>query len=125
MRSTLLPLLPFGAMADSGTGPGAAGRGELGVAALLPVRPAPGGRGYGELEIAVRGFGPRGAGLAGHLAARVLTWDELGRPGASSLRLNAYPVGAPEAAPPALPADTGQLILDRRHTRLALSWPAR
>ena len=125
LRSTLLPLLPFGAMADSGTGPGAAGRGELGVAALLPVRPAPGGRGYGEFEIAVRGFGPRGASLAGHLAARVLTWDELGRPGASSLRLNAYPVGAPEAAPPALPADTGQLILDRRHTRLALSWPAR
>jgi hypothetical protein len=73
----------------------------------------------------VRGFGPRGAGLAGHLAARVLTWDELGRPGASSLRLNAYPVGTPEAAPPALRADTGQVILDRRHTRLALSWPAR
>ena len=114
VRGSLLPLLPFGAMADSGTSTGPSG---LGVAALLPVRPLP-GRGYGEFEVAVRGFGPRGARLAGHLAARVLAWDGRGRPGASGLRLNAYPEGTPEEALP------GQVILDRRHTRLALSWPA-
>jgi protein-L-isoaspartate(D-aspartate) O-methyltransferase len=120
LRSTLLPLLPFGAMADSGTKP-EAGPGDLGVAALLPVRPSPGVPGYGEFELAVRGFGPRGGGLAGHLAGRVVTWDELGRPGASSLRLNAYPRRTPDEAIPAAP---GRVILDRRHTRLALSWPA-
>jgi protein-L-isoaspartate(D-aspartate) O-methyltransferase len=114
MRGSLLPLLPFGAMADSGT---LAGLDGLGVAALLPVRPPP-GRGYEEFEIAVRGFGPRGAGLAGHLAARVLAWEERGRPGASGLRLYAYPQGTPEEALP------GQVILGRRHTRLALSWPS-
>ena len=114
LRGSLLPLLPFGAMADSGT---LTGPGGPGVAALLPVRPPP-GRGCGEFEVAVRGFGPGGSGLAGHLAARVLAWDERGRPGASGLRLSAYPQGTPEEPLP------GQVILDRRHARLALSWPA-
>jgi protein-L-isoaspartate(D-aspartate) O-methyltransferase len=81
------------------------------------VRPPPGG-GYPEFEVAVRGFGPRGAHLAGRLAARVLAWDERGRPGASGLHLSAYPQGTSEEALP------GQVILDRRHTRLALSWPS-
>ncbi len=117
VRGALLPVLPFGAMASSGGTSEAVGTGDLGVAALLPVRPPPGRRRHGEFEIAVRGFGPRGASLAGHLAGRVLTWDGLGRPGASSLRLSAYPRATPEAALP------GQAILDRRHTRLALGWP--
>jgi protein-L-isoaspartate(D-aspartate) O-methyltransferase len=108
-RGSPLPLLPFGAMA-------ARVAGDLGVAALLPVRP-PAGRRYGEFEVAVRGFGPRGAVLAGHLAGRVLAWDELGRPGASGLRMDLYPLGTPEESRP------GQVVLDRRHTRLALSWP--
>jgi protein-L-isoaspartate(D-aspartate) O-methyltransferase len=117
LAGKLLPLLPFGAMADSPNAPDAGGSGGLGVAALLPVRP-PARRRYGEFDIAVRGFGPRGPDLAGRLAGRVLAWDELGRPGASGLRLNAYPLGTPAAALP------GQVILDRPHTRLALSWPA-
>jgi protein-L-isoaspartate(D-aspartate) O-methyltransferase len=94
-----------------------AGTGGLGVAALLPVRP-PAGRRYGEFDIAVRGFGSRGRDLAVRLAGRVLAWDELGRPGASGLRLNAYALNTPGQALP------GQVILDRPHTRLALSWPA-
>jgi protein-L-isoaspartate(D-aspartate) O-methyltransferase len=117
LRGSLLPLLPFGAMADSPATGDAGGTGDLGVAALLPVKPPAGSR-YGELDVAVRGFGPRGAGLAGRLAGRVLAWDELGRPGTSGLRLNAYPLDTPAEALP------GQVILDRRHTRLALSWPA-
>jgi protein-L-isoaspartate(D-aspartate) O-methyltransferase len=113
LRGTLLPALPFGAMADAATAPD---EDELRVAALLPAR-SPAGR-YGEFEVAVRGFGHGGSELAGHLAGRVLAWDEKGRPGASGLRLNVYPLGTPEEALP------GQVILDRRHSRLALSWPA-
>jgi protein-L-isoaspartate(D-aspartate) O-methyltransferase len=118
VRDALLPLLPFGAMADPGTVSDAGGAGDLGVVALLPVRLPSARRRYGEFEVAVRGFGPPGAGLARYLAGRVLAWDELGRPGASGLRLTVYPPGTPEEALP------GQVILDRRHTRLALSWPA-
>jgi protein-L-isoaspartate(D-aspartate) O-methyltransferase len=114
LRGVLLPLLPFGAMADTAT---TSDDPDLRVAALLPVRSLA-GRGYGEFEVAVRGFGHEGSELAGHLAGRVLAWDEQGRPGASGLRLNVYPLGTPEEALP------GQVILDRRHSRLALSWPA-
>jgi protein-L-isoaspartate(D-aspartate) O-methyltransferase len=114
LRGALLPLLPFGAMAATTT---TSDDDDLRVAALLPVR-SPAGRRYGELEVAVRGFGHGGSELAGHLAGRVLAWDEQGRPGASGLRLNVYPLGTPEEALP------GQVILDRRHSRLALSWPA-
>jgi protein-L-isoaspartate(D-aspartate) O-methyltransferase len=114
LRGALLPLLPFGAMADTAT---TSDDPDLRVAALLPVR-SPAGRGYGEFEVAVRGFGHGGSELAGHLAGRVLAWDEQGRPGASGLRLNVYPLGTPEEALP------GQVILDRRHSLLALSWPA-
>jgi len=121
LHGTPLPLLPFGAMAD----PASLADGDegVGLAALLPLRtPAPADvRRYGEFEVAVRGFGPRAAGLAGHLAGRVLAWDERGRPGASELRLKAYPTGTPEEA---LPSGPDQVILERRHTRLALSWPA-
>jgi protein-L-isoaspartate(D-aspartate) O-methyltransferase len=114
LRGALLPLLPFGALADTAT---TSDDDDLRVAALLPVR-SPAGRRYGEFEVAVRGFGHGGSELAGHLAGRVLAWDEHGRPGASGLRLNVYPLGTPAGALP------GQVILDRRHSRLALSWPA-
>jgi protein-L-isoaspartate(D-aspartate) O-methyltransferase len=112
VRGTLL--VPFGAMAESAVG-------AFGVAALLPAQSPAEGRWYRDFEVAVRGFGARGAGLAGHLVGRVLAWDALGRPGASSLRLNVYPAGHGDEAVPARP---GQVILNRRHTRLALSWPA-
>jgi protein-L-isoaspartate(D-aspartate) O-methyltransferase len=114
LRGTLLPALPFGAMADAAT---TSDEDELRAAALLPAR-SPAGQRYGEFEVAVRGFGDGGSELAGYLAGRVLAWDEKGRPGASGLRLNVYPLGTPEEALP------GQVILDRRHSRLALSWPA-
>jgi protein-L-isoaspartate(D-aspartate) O-methyltransferase len=64
-----------------------------------------------------RGFGPAGDGLARQLAGRVGAWHERGRPRVSGLSVAAYPLPTPVAPLP------GQTILDRRHTRLALSWP--
>jgi protein-L-isoaspartate(D-aspartate) O-methyltransferase len=116
LHGSLVPLLPFGAMADAAMPSDEDVGDQLGVAALLPVR-TPAAR-YGEFEVAVRGFGRRGSELAGHLAGRVLAWDEQGRPGASGLRLSVYPLGTPQQAFP------GEVILERRHSRLALSWPA-
>ncbi len=125
-QSALLPLMPFGALAETGPAPEPGRAGDPGVAALLPLRPpAPGRYQTGEFHIAVRGFGPGGADLARYLAGQVVAWDDLGRPGASSLRLTAYPRGtAPGAPDEVIPAGPGQVILDRRHTRLALSWSA-
>jgi protein-L-isoaspartate(D-aspartate) O-methyltransferase len=122
LRGEVLPLLPFGALADSASG-------GLGVAGLLPSVPAPGERRYREFEVAVRGFGPLGASLAERLAAQVGAWQASGRPRASDLSVTAYPRGTPgEPAPgvPGLPECPGQAsIMDRPHTRLALAWPPR
>ena len=117
LRGTVLPLVPLGAMAATGLDGGPAG--SLGVAALLPAQvQAQRVSGYGGFEVAVRGFGSGGLGLAGRLAGQVLAWDGLGRPGSSRLTLRAYPLDAPVDERP------GQVILDRQHTRLALSWAA-
>jgi protein-L-isoaspartate(D-aspartate) O-methyltransferase len=121
LRAGTVPLLPFGALAGS---PGARQpdwAGDFGVAALIPARPPspPGGeRRAGGFGLVVRGFGPGGGALARRLAGRVLAWAELGRPPASGLRVAAYPRDVP------VPGRPGQLILERRHTRLALRWPA-
>jgi protein-L-isoaspartate(D-aspartate) O-methyltransferase len=80
------------------------------------VRPPPRKYLRGEFEVTVRGFGPGGADLAGRLASQVTAWQNAGRPGASDLTLAAYPGPVPD-----LP---GQVVLDRRHTTLVLSWPA-
>ncbi len=120
LRGTVLPLVPLGAMSDSATVADDEPAGDLGVAALLPARaPNRGGPGYGGFEVAVRGFGSRGPGLAGRLAGQVVAWDGLDRPGTSDLSLRAYPLDTPADALP------GQVILDRRYTRLVLSWPPR
>jgi protein-L-isoaspartate(D-aspartate) O-methyltransferase len=135
---------PFGAMADSGVRPG-----PYAVAGLwpagLPERPAraaadtektgPGKTGNGktstnmerelreylsrEFEVAVRGFGPGGADLAGRLARQVAAWQDAGRPSVSDLTLAAYPAGT------AVPGGVGQVIFDRRHARLVLDWSPR
>ena len=89
------------------------------MAALLPAQvQAQPGHGHGGFEVAVRGFGLRGPRLAGRLAGQVVAWDGLGRPGTSELSLRAYPLDTPVDEAP------GQVILDRQHTRLALSWAA-
>ena len=115
-----LPLLPFGALAGSGGLREPRWAGEFGVAALIPARPwiSPAERRYAECGIVARGFGPAGDGLARHLADRVGAWHERGRPRVSGLSVAAYPLPTPVAPLP------GQTILDRRHTRLALSWPS-
>lgn len=147
---------PFGAMADAGKTPG---RGSsFAVAGLwpagLPELPMPAAAGTGkaghgkpgadtdrelreylsrEFEVAVRGFGPGGADLAGRLARQVAAWQDAGRPGASDLTLAAYPVRPVGAGPlgagpvvggPVVGDTAGQVILDRRHTRLVLAWPS-
>ena len=139
LRGEALPLLPFGALAepasDSGAGgpgvaagPGAgAGPGggagqasaSLAVAGLVPAAPPP--RGRRDFEVAVRGFGPRGAILAERLAGRVAAWNASGRPRSSDLIVTAYPRGAPGEP---MPAGPGEVILDRPDTRLVLGWPA-
>jgi protein-L-isoaspartate(D-aspartate) O-methyltransferase len=120
MRGTVLPLVPLGAMAEPAAGPDdARPAGDLGVAALLPARAtARPETAHGGFEVAVRGFGLRGPPLAGRLAGQVVAWEGLGRPGTSELSLRAYPLDTPVDEAP------GQVILDRHHTRLALSWAA-
>jgi len=133
LRAGVMPLLPFGALAGS---PGAYRpdwAGDFGVAALIPSRPpppassrssrssplSPGGEPrHAGVGVVVRGFGPAGGELAGRLAGRVRAWAERGRPAASGLRVAAYPREIP------VPDQPGQVILERRHARLVLSWPA-
>jgi protein-L-isoaspartate(D-aspartate) O-methyltransferase len=156
LRGSVLPLLPFGALAATEASEG------LGMAGLLPAAPfaqppagepgGPGGPGehrFAEFEVAVRGFGPWGALLAERLAGRVAAWRSFGRPRAADLVVTAYPrtprppgqgdesagaaAEAPPVAPPAspfsevpaVPVRPGQTVLDRPHTRLVLTWPAR
>ena len=120
LRGSVLPLLPFGALAGSGGLREPRWGGDFGVAALIPARPSVSpleGR-YPESGIVARGFGRTGADLARRLVGRVSAWHERGRPRVSGLSVVAYPLPTPFAARP------GQTILDRRHTRLAVGWPA-
>jgi len=123
LRGSVLPLLPFGALAT--TPLAAAG---LGVAGLLPAAPlglSAGEHRFGEFEVAVRGFGPWGALLAERLAARVAAWRSAGRPRAADLVVTAYPrTGADVPGAPGAPRGApGEVVVDRPHTRLLLAWP--
>ncbi len=89
--------------------------GRLGVAALA----VPSGLGENDrpLKVAVHGYGPGGAALAGHLAERAAVWDGRGRPGAGSLELAVYPAGTrPEAI-------EGSMIIRRPNSVLVAGWP--
>jgi protein-L-isoaspartate(D-aspartate) O-methyltransferase len=108
-------LAESGAFAVAGLWP-AGWEGAPEPAAGRVVRPPPRKYLRGEFEVTVRGFGPGGADLAGRLASQVAAWQDAGRPGASDLTLAAYPGPVPD-----LP---GQVVLGRRHTTLALSWPS-
>jgi protein-L-isoaspartate(D-aspartate) O-methyltransferase len=92
------------------------GAGRLAVAALaVPSGLARSDRPAG---VAVRGYGPGGPALAGHLAERAEAWDGRGRPGTSGLELAVYPAGTrPEAA-------EGNMIIRRTHAVLVAGWPA-
>jgi protein-L-isoaspartate(D-aspartate) O-methyltransferase len=101
-------VLPLGGLARD---PGDQDR--LGIAALLPGA-EPGLAG----TVGVRGYGPGGAALAEHLAARALWWDELGRPGAGDIRLAVSPAGLPARA------SAGMLLLSRPSVTIAAGWPS-
>jgi protein-L-isoaspartate(D-aspartate) O-methyltransferase len=126
-RGEALPMLPFGMLATSDSGPGDGSRvaAAPGVAGLLPATPPSAARPkYQEYEVVVRGFGPGGAVLAERLAGRVAAWQASGRPLASALAVSAYPREGPGRDAPVVPAGPGQAILDRPHTRLVLAWPS-
>lgn len=89
--------------------------GRLGLAALaVPPGLAQNDR---PLEVAIHAYGPGGAALAGHLAGRAAVWDGLGRPGAGTLELAAYPAGT---RPKTL---DGRMLIRRPNTVLAAGWP--
>ena len=135
-RARWSPQLPFGGLAGS-TADGelavasiavAADSGESGAAVSGPRACLPGPQPFGGPQaggtdpapargIVIRGYGPGGAELAGHLAGRAGQWEELGRPGAWNLRLAAYPAGTP------VPDAAGQIVIDREHSRLVAGWP--
>jgi protein-L-isoaspartate(D-aspartate) O-methyltransferase len=52
--------------------------------------------------------------VAADLAAHVTAWDEAGRPGSDGLRIDAYPAGT---------ETTGDVVIDKNHVRLVLTWP--
>jgi protein-L-isoaspartate(D-aspartate) O-methyltransferase len=52
--------------------------------------------------------------VAEELAAHVSAWDRAGRPDSTGLRIDAHPAGT---------ETTGDIVIDKTHTRLALTWP--
>jgi protein-L-isoaspartate(D-aspartate) O-methyltransferase len=68
-------------------------------------------------KLRVRRFGPDGE-LAKRLAARLVEWDRLGRPGAANLRIVAIPRGTADPAKLSFADES----LHRRHTTFCLFW---
>ncbi|RBQ17779.1 methyltransferase, FxLD system [Spongiactinospora rosea] len=69
-------------------------------------------------EVVARGYGPDGARLAGELAAHARTWLAAGRPMTDTLHIDAYPACMSVSTAPTTP------LLEKRHTTLAITWPA-
>jgi protein-L-isoaspartate(D-aspartate) O-methyltransferase len=68
------------------------------------------------VEVAIRGYGTGSAALADRLARQAIVWDGLGRPGAGSLELAAYPAGTRRRA------REGRIMIRRPHTVLEAGW---
>jgi protein-L-isoaspartate(D-aspartate) O-methyltransferase len=68
----------------------------------------------GPREFGSVGHGPDAARTARVLTEQISAWDDAGRP---SPRLTVLPAGTPDAELPA------GFLLDKRHTRLSISWP--
>jgi protein-L-isoaspartate(D-aspartate) O-methyltransferase len=79
--------------------------GDGGLAALAPVD---GGR-----STEVRGYGTDADRLADQLLGHVRTWIDAGRPTSARLRIAAWPAGSDVTAAP---------VIDRPHTRFAITW---
>jgi protein-L-isoaspartate(D-aspartate) O-methyltransferase len=69
-------------------------------------------------DLVALGYGPDGDRLAAELAGHIRAWDAAGRPDSEGLRIDAYPRSTPDSVL------AGRLVLDKRHTRMAISWPA-
>jgi protein-L-isoaspartate(D-aspartate) O-methyltransferase len=69
------------------------------------------------VDLAVRAYGPSASGLADRLAGSLLAWESAGRPSLSDLRIGVYPAGTPDAEL------AGRHVVDKHHTRLALTLP--
>ncbi|MFI6290565.1 methyltransferase domain-containing protein [Nonomuraea sp. NPDC050790] len=69
-------------------------------------------------ELAALGFGPRGPELAAALAGHVAAWEAAGRPATTGVRVEAQDLPC-AASPPA-----GALVIDKRDTRLVVSFEA-
>lgn len=68
-------------------------------------------------ELSALGYGPDAGTLADQLAARVRAWDTAGRPATEGLRIDAYPRSTPDDDDL-----SDRLVIDKVHTRLALTW---
>lgn len=124
-------LSSFGAAANPGPGaPGpvpAAGRPGMGLlasahgcAALVRLDDPAGQHGPSgpsRFELGACPFGRDGTRLAARLAGHVRDWHATGRPSLAGLRVGAYPAGT------ALPGRGPATVIDKRHTRLLISWP--
>ena len=67
-----------------------------------------------EGRLSARGHGPAGERLAARLAEHVRAWDRAGRPG-RGLKVDVFALsGGPRSG----------VVLDKRHHRFVLSWPA-
>jgi hypothetical protein len=65
----------------------------------------------------IRGFGPGGEALATDLAARGLSWAELGRPGSAQVQLSVWPTGVPAQL------QAGMVMMERPNSQIAVGWP--
>jgi protein-L-isoaspartate(D-aspartate) O-methyltransferase len=108
-QQRIASLMPLGGYTRVGSS------GELEVAALAV---SPGRAEHASLAMAFNGCGAGSGGLARYLAERAAVWNALGRPGAASLKLSAYPTGTVPQAP------EGAMIIRRPNVALVARWSA-
>lgn len=80
------------------------------------AKPRPAGADGELLEFGAFAHGPQAAQAARLLAEEIRAWDRTGRP---APRLSVHPGGTPDTGLP------DGLVLEKTHSRLVISWPAR
>lgn len=83
------------------------------------AKPRPVDQARTRFEFGAYGHGPQGEALTERLVEQIRVWDDAHRagPGAS---IDVYPAGTPNEKLPQACA----LVLDKRHTRMVISWPS-
>jgi protein-L-isoaspartate(D-aspartate) O-methyltransferase len=81
--------------------------------AYLSVRPAEGG----VVEMGAHGYGPHKSRIAAGIVEQIQVWDRDYR-NAPTPDFAVWPVSTPEEALP-----KGALVIDKRHTKITISWP--